>query len=158
MMESLLQPESRDAVRRRAARLEPTTPARWGRFTAPRMLGHVIQSLRMMTGELAVPVAPVPWVVRRTPVRQLLIYVLPLPRGLPTSPELLTRPATEPAAHTSATWAAERAELERTLDMIGARSADARWPIHPAFGPLTGRAWGVQQYRHLDHHFRQFGV
>lgn len=28
---------------------------------------------------------------------------------------------------------------------------------HPFFGPLTPNEWAVQQYKHLDHHLRQFG-
>ena len=103
MPHSLLDARARDALRVRAARLQPTTPARWGRFTAPHMLAHAIQSLRMMTGELAVPV-------------------------------------------------------ERVLHTIGARERGAAWPTHPAFGPTSGRESGVLQYRHLDHHFRQFGL
>lgn len=30
--------------------------------------------------------------------------------------------------------------------------------IHGFFGPLTGKQWGETQYKHLDHHLRQFGV
>jgi hypothetical protein len=156
-MHSLLDARARDALRLRAARLQPETPARWGRFTAPQMLAHAIQSLRMMTGELAVPVERVPWPVRRAPLRQLLIYVLPFPKGLPTSRALLARPAADPAASPAA-WAEEHRELERVLHTIGARDPASAWPEHPAFGRMTGRDWGVLQYRHLDHHFRQFGL
>jgi len=31
-------------------------------------------------------------------------------------------------------------------------------PIHPAFGTFTNEQWGKMQYKHLDHHFRQFNV
>jgi hypothetical protein len=26
------------------------------------------------------------------------------------------------------------------------------------FGRISGRSWGALQYKHLDHHLRQFGV
>jgi hypothetical protein len=29
---------------------------------------------------------------------------------------------------------------------------------HPGFGRMSARDWDVLQYRHLDHHLRQFGV
>jgi len=157
-MHSLLNAASRDAIRERAARLQPDAPARWGRFTAPQMLSHAIQSLRMMTGELAVAGAPVPWVVRHAPLRHLLIYVLPFPKGLPTSPELLARPAADPASMSPARWADEQQELARALERIEARASATDWPAHPAFGAMTGRDWGVLQDRHLAHHFAQFGV
>ena len=30
--------------------------------------------------------------------------------------------------------------------------------IHPAFGPLTKKQWGLAAWKHMDHHLRQFGV
>ena len=32
------------------------------------------------------------------------------------------------------------------------------WPIHPFFGNFTTEQRGQIQYKHLDHHLRQFGV
>jgi hypothetical protein len=157
-MRSLLKPRWRESIRERAAGLRPESSARWGRFTAPQMLAHAIQSLRMMTGELPVPAERVPWVVRHAPLRQLLIYVLPFPKGLPTSAALLSRPAAEPSTISAVAWAEEQRELAHVLETIGARAAGGGWPEHPASGPMDGRDWGVLQYRHIDHHLRQFGL
>ncbi|WP_422348894.1 DUF1569 domain-containing protein [Flagellimonas sp.] len=33
-----------------------------------------------------------------------------------------------------------------------------QWDPHPAFGHFTPEQWGQMQYKHLDHHLRQFGV
>lgn len=30
--------------------------------------------------------------------------------------------------------------------------------IHPAFGNLTQKEWGIAAWMHIDHHLRQFGV
>ena len=32
------------------------------------------------------------------------------------------------------------------------------WNPHPIFGSFTPQQWGQMQYKHLDHHLRQFGV
>ena len=32
------------------------------------------------------------------------------------------------------------------------------WDPHPVFGSFTHEQWGQMQYKHLDHHLRQFGV
>jgi hypothetical protein len=37
-------------------------------------------------------------------------------------------------------------------------SPDSRYAAHPMFGPLTRREWMLWGYRHMDHHFRQFGI
>jgi hypothetical protein len=29
--------------------------------------------------------------------------------------------------------------------------------IHGFFGRMTGAEWGVTQFKHMDHHLRQFG-
>ena len=155
-MQSLLKPESRDALWQRTAALRPDTPARWGQFTAPQMLAHLIQSLRMTSGDLAIPPEPAPWVLSHAPLKHLLIYVLPIPKGMSTFPELLARPAAEPLNLSDPAWAEEQQAFRDALDAIGAMDPKGDWPDHGAFGPLTGSEWGALQYRHLDHHLRQF--
>lgn len=147
-MRSLRNDADREAVVARIARLSAATPARWGRMRAPEMLAHLTQSMRMATGDL--PVASKRVFLRLPPFKQLAMYWLPLPKGLPTAPELLTR---RPSV-----WNAEVATLRDALDEFARRPADAAWPLHPVFGELDARQWGVQQYRHFDHHLRQFGV
>jgi hypothetical protein len=44
------------------------------------------------------------------------------------------------------------------LDRFDGRASDRDWPVHPIFGTLSPLAWGVLVYRHVDHHFTQFGV
>ena len=121
------------------------------------MLAHVIQSLRMMTGDVSVAMPRGPWVVRHAPLKHLLIYVLPFPRGLPTSPELLARPSAGEHA-SAAEWAEELRAFERALARIPEVAEAGAWPPHPAFEALSGREWAVLQRRHLEHHFRQFGL
>ena len=29
---------------------------------------------------------------------------------------------------------------------------------HPVFGEFTAEQWGKMQYKHLNHHFSQFGI
>ena len=156
-MHSLTTAESRRLLLHRTAALRPDTPARWGSFTSPRMLAHLIQSLRMTCGELPIPPEAAPWVLRHAPLKHLLIYVLPFPKGMSTFPELLSRPAMESGEISAAAWAEELKVFAEALEAVGAMDPHGKWPDHGAFGPLTGREWGVLQYRHLDHHLRQFG-
>jgi hypothetical protein len=132
----------------RLASLTPGTPARWGAFDAPRMVAHLTQSLRMATGDL--PVGFHRTVLRFPLIKHLAIYLLPLPKGLPTAPELLAR---EPAH-----WDADVAALQEAMEIFARRPRATAWPVHPVFGPMTSGQWAVQQYRHCDHHLRQFGA
>jgi hypothetical protein len=148
-MPSLWQPEARARLRTRLAALRPDAGPLWGKMNAQQMLAHVNDALRMATGEL--PVKPRKLPVRFWPIKQLMIYVLPFPKGVPTARELLAR-------IDGAQFAQETAAFPAELEKFASQPAHARLPAHPAFGPLTRRAWGVLAYRHVDHHFRQFGV
>ena len=138
----------RSNLQDRLMALGPGSSPRWGRLSAPQMICHLAESLRMASGDLVA--APKQLPIRFTPLKQLLIYCVPIPKGAPTLPELLAR---EPAA-----WEADVAEVRHLLDQLAARKPDGNWPDHPAFGRLHGRTWGVLVYRHMDHHLRQFGV
>ena len=50
------------------------------------MLAHLNDSYRMCLGELKVKSKHLP--LRYTPIKQLVIYVAPFPKGAPTAPEL----------------------------------------------------------------------
>jgi hypothetical protein len=148
-MMSLWQPEARARLRTRLGALRPDAPPLWGKMNCPQVLAHVNDALRMATGEL--PVAPRKLLLRFPPLKQLMVYVVPMPKGIPTARELVAR-------IDRAQFAEEAAAFPEMLEKFASRPADARMPAHPAFGPLTRRAWGVLAYRHVDHHFRQFGV
>lgn len=36
--------------------------------------------------------------------------------------------------------------------------APSTWSASRVFGRISGSSWGVLEYKHLDHHLRQFGV
>lgn len=148
-MPSLWQPRARTRLLTRLAELRPDAPPRWGRMTCSQMLAHVNDALRMAIGELAT--APRPGPMRYPPLKQLIVYLLPIPRGVPTAPELLGR-------IDRARWDQETAAFPSLVERFASRPANAPLPAHPAFGALSRRGWGVLAYRHVDHHFSQFGV
>ncbi len=137
-------------MRDRVARLTPERASGWGKMSAPQMVCHLADSLKMALGELQVASKNLP--IRYPPLKQLIVYVAPFPKNAPTAPELLARPPRD--------WPAEIAELQALVDRFAARGRDAHapWPDHPAFGTMSHRAWGVLTYRHMDHHLRQFGA
>jgi len=133
----------------RLGRLSPDAERKWGRMSAPQMLAHVVDCMRMSLGDLRVPSKNLP--LRFTPIKQVVIYLLPFPKSAPTAPEVIARPPVD--------WPSECRSLTMLFEQFAARERSSPdWPDHPAFGRLTGNTWGVLMYRHTDHHFRQFGV
>jgi hypothetical protein len=116
-------------------------------MNAPRMLAHLVDWMQMAKGELQT--AAKKRILRYPPLKQLAIYWLPFPRGVPTAQELIKREAFD--------WAGEHAAVCRHVQSFDQLDPKAIWPEHPAFGKLTPKAWGVLGYRHMDHHLRQFG-
>ena len=132
----------------RLDRLRADASPGWGKFTAPQMVCHLVDSLKMASGELPVRSKRLP--IRFPPLKQLIVYWLPFPKGAPTAPELLARTPSE--------WHGEIQELKRDLAAFHERGPEGPLVPHPAFGMLSRRAWGVLVYRHMDHHLKQFGV
>jgi len=147
-MKSIWNPEDQRSLKARVQRLTPALTARWGRFTAPQMVAHLCDSMRMASSELPVATRKMP--IRYPPLKQLIIYVLPFPKSAPTAPELLVRAPGD--------FAADCAELGRRLDAVAKAGPSALAREHPAFGTMNESLWGVLIYRHVDHHLSQFGV
>jgi hypothetical protein len=147
-MKSLLEAGTRQAVLARIERIDGSSKSLWGHFTASEMLAHLSQSLKMAVGELPTVSAKLP--IRFFPLKQLVVYLVPFPKGVPTSPELLAA-ASDPMEKS-------KEELRRLFPKFAETGVQGKWPEHPAFGSLTTRAWGVLMYRHTDHHLRQFGL
>ncbi len=148
-MGSILNEGDRATIDRRVRSLSVSSTGRWGSMDVTGMLKHLRLSTRMALGEL-----PVPSVNKRAfqmfPLKHLILYVLPFPKGAPTAPRL------KPDVVES--FEEERAAVLELLERIGTGLRDGVGPTHPLFGPLTWREWGVVTYKHADHHLRQFGA
>jgi len=120
----------------------------WGRMSCPQMVVHLTDACRMYLGDLSAPFKSSP--VQYPPLKQLIVYVLPFPRGVPTARALLAR--------TPGEWQAELDLFCQELGRMVSARGRAEWPRHPIFGRLSPRAYGVLAWRHADHHLRQFGV
>jgi hypothetical protein len=145
-MPTLLHSPEREAIVQRLRRLRPTSQPSWGKLTAPKMVCHLADSLRVGLGDLSTQ--RIDTLPRRTLLKWLVVYspVAP-PRGkVQTAPEMLTSAPTN--------WEEDVAALEQLVARISSGSTTA---VHPFFGPLTTGGWCRLSWKHLDHHLRQFG-
>ena len=84
------------------------------------MVCHLTDALRMVSGQLRV--APKNLPIRFTPLKQLIIYCMPFPKGAPTAPELRARQPTE--------WQGEVAMLRTELEALVTRGAAGALLVH----------------------------
>ena len=148
-MKSLWQDDVRSSVLSRVDKVDADAQRQWGTMTPERMLAHLTESMKMCVGEMTPRPKRVP--LRFFPLKQLAIYLMPFPKGLPTAPELV-------AFSPEAAIEESKDELRRLFTLFAGRRGEKSWPNHPAFGTMSAGAWGVLAYRHFDHHLRQFGV
>ena len=148
-MGSILNEDNRTEIVNRMQSLSASSTGRWGTLDVAGMLQHLRLSARMTLGELPT-VSANKRAFQVFPLKHLLLYVLPFPKGAPTSTEL------KPGA--AASFEEERTALLEMLERIGTGPREGAGPDHPLFGPLTWREWGVVTYKHADQHLRQFGA
>jgi hypothetical protein len=145
---TIFDPAARAALLARIDGLDATAAARWGKFTAPRMVSHLISTLRLALGEE--PCKDRPSFLSNRVVRHLVIHVLPFPRGAPTAREMLSR-APE-------SWPLDIAALKSLIERAAANGRDGAWARHPLFGAISAHDWGVLIHKHVNHHLTQFGA
>ncbi len=135
----------------RIDQLRPDSPSAWGTMSAPQMVCHLTDAMKVTLGEIPAEFRPGPLASRF--VRWLIVSVLPIPPG---------RAKTLPAFITSRPddWAQDVTMLKDKFGEVVARgrSANPSWAIHPAFGAMSTKQWGLLTAKHMDHHLRQFGV
>ena len=145
-------PSLRDETVRRdlVQRLQALTAAKkpkWGKLDAPRVLCHLSDALAMSVGQISVQPMNRK-VFHHFPLKHLIIYVFPFPKGAPTAPELLSTAPQD--------FDTDQRRVVELIDRLAA-APKAKGPEHPFFGLLTNEEWNVLQWKHIDHHLQQFG-
>jgi hypothetical protein len=123
----------------------------WGKMSINQMMSHLVQ-----TGELPfeASLADRSNFLSRTLLKPLVLYVLPMPKDVKTSPEMSQlekgRKPTE--------FEADRSLAIDAINKIGDLAADHDCKYHPFFGKMSAKEWAVIAHKHIDHHLKQFGA
>jgi len=147
-MKSLLTAEGHNEITNRISKLSESSERQWGKMTVGQMAWHCQYPLKLAIKNKA-NTSKGNWFIK-TFFKKSLYNDKPWRKGLPTSPELKAK---EPKDFKS------ESELLKTLvdDFHALKDRDIWYP-HPMFGRFTPEQWGQLQYKHLDHHLKQFGV
>ena len=134
----------------RLNRLQPHSRARWGKMNSHQMVCHLVDTFRAVAGEK--PVSSVVNLFGRTLLRWGALHIpVPWLHGIPTRPEIAQGVGGTPPA----LWADDVAELHRRITEFPRLE---QFEQHPMMGTLSLDEWRIWGYRHVDHHFRQFGL
>jgi hypothetical protein len=149
-LRTLLNASDRGSILERVALVRRDATARWGAMDASQMMRHLAEALGASLGDVHHQPYNRPLFHTRI-VKYVFIRVLPFPRNAPTAPELRIVEAAE--------LDVERARVTELLVRYGEQPSDADPHVeHPLFGPMSHAEWAELEYKHVDHHLRQFGM
>ncbi len=149
-MRTVFDEKDRVALLARLAKLKHDQAPGWGTLTAPKLVAHLGDQLRMALGDLVCE--PVPSIWHHPIFRSVFLYT-PGPARAKNQvgpPEAFSTPPTS--------WEADLQAVRTLMDRLVDKDPASQWPDHPNLGRMSRRAWGVFTYDHFDHHLRQFGV
>ena len=152
-MKTLARADDRAEILRRVRLVSADARPRWGRMSAPQMICHLSDALRIAMG--AMTASPATGLLERTVVKWIALHApLRWPPGIRTRPEIDQQVGgTRPGE-----FAADVAQLEAALALFTAEPRTFDWAAHPIFGRLSDREWLRWGYLHMNHHLRQFRV
>ena len=131
----------------RIENLDMAASPAWGTLTAPRLIAHLIDSLLFARGAKVLEIKKPP-LVPKWLIKWLTIYSpMPWPKGIKAPPSFFEYDPQE--------FDADKQELIKQLDAFIALP-DSHATDHPLMGRLSKKDWDHLNYRHFNHHFRQF--
>ncbi|MEM9819621.1 MAG: DUF1569 domain-containing protein [Bacteroidota bacterium] len=135
----------------RLASLEASTSPQWGKMDAPKMLAHLCVSYDMAYGAIKVNNSAFKKLLFKLFVKKAVVGEKPYPKNSRTAPEFIIK-SDKDFEQEKARFIAyvKRVEKDGVAVFEGKES--------PSFGPLSAGEWSILFYKHLDHHFRQFGI
>lgn len=135
----------------RLNKISADTKPNWGKMNAGQLMAHLNIAYDICYGKIGKkPNFIVKWALKKF-VKSKVVGEEPYKKNGQTSPEFIIKGDRD--------FEKEKAILIKYIketEQKGAAYFEGRESI--SFGELTAREWSNQFYKHLDHHFTQFGV
>lgn len=147
-MRSVFEVDVFEELNARLDRLGVESRAQWGKMNVGQMLTHVNTPLEGQLGKVQSDEKGN--FLFRLLFKKMLYSDKPFGRNLPTAKSFVITDVRD--------FEREHARLKANLLEAKEKGLKGSWARHPAFGVYTPAQHGMMIYKHLDHHFRQFGV
>ena len=149
-MKSLFDSETRTEILNRIDKLSESSEREWGKMEVGQMLHHCQFPLKVALGKHTIKKPNLFMRLMLKGFKKTMYDDKPWKPNLPTGPGFKVEDEKD--------FSEEKKVLIGLIDnFYWDRSQKDREP-HPSFGYFTYDQWGQMQYKHLDHHLRQFGV
>jgi hypothetical protein len=149
-MKNLFDAATAEEVNERLTQLRPDSERLWGKMSSAQALAHCSAAMEVAVGLKFPPRAFMGRLFGRI-AKSSMLSEKPVPRNLPTDKSFVVEDERD--------FAVERQRLQGLVERFAAGGpAGCTKHPHSFFGPMTPQEWAELNYKHLDHHLRQFGV
>jgi len=134
----------------RIEKLTSNSERQWGKMTVAQMLAHCNVSLETAMGLNNIPRVFIGRVIAPF-IRKDILSEKPFGKNSPTDKSYIFSD--------NLNFAEQKAKVKTSIIKFfeGGMSQCTTHP-HPFFGRFSPEQWAIFQWKHLDHHLRQFGV
>ena len=149
-MKSIFNLDDKNDIINRIEQLHPDSKPMWGKMSVSQMLAHCIVPTKISTGDIPGKQNIVGILFGKIAKRKM-VREEPFKKNLPTDSSFVVK-------HNPDFYKSQQ-ELKALIEKL--YSTDRNELVqrkHPFFGKLTVDEWGLLNYKHFDHHLRQFGV
>ncbi|MDE3234736.1 MAG: DUF1569 domain-containing protein [Bacteroidota bacterium] len=149
-MPSLFEPAVAQSIEQRIQSLQSNYERQWGKMSLSQMMAHVRFVMELGTGEKTEKITLLGKLLSPI-IKKVALSKQPYKQGLPTGASFIIKEEKN--------FEEEKEKLLQTYHhFVSAGEAGVAGKSHPAFGKLTAEEWGFSQWKHLDHHLRQFNA
>lgn len=150
-MKSLFKQSDVEELITRINKVTPESKPLWGKMNAAQLMAHCIAPLKMAHGEIPSKRNLMSLLFGKMFKKKYIIRNAVFPKNLPTDPHFLVPNPMQ--------FEMERNRLIQKLQEFSAKGPNGITnKVHSFFGPMIAEEWDILQYKHLDHHLKQFGV
>ena len=147
-MKTMFQKETYEEIVSRLDKINHTDQAKWGKMSVDQMLAHCVETVRVAAGDKIIKRSLLGYILGPL-VKKDYVSEKPFGMNSPTAPEFKIVDKRD--------FEKEKQQLIFWIEKFHSGGVDqvTKYP-HGFFGHLTPEQWALTQYKHLDHHFRQF--
>lgn len=149
-MNDLLNADESQAIVKRIESLTPQSNAEWGKMDVAQALAHCVPPLEIALGDRTLKRGLIGLLFGGM-ARKKLLKETPFDRNMPTAPSFKVTDTRDLDRE-------KKVVTSLVVRFTEAGRAGLEGKVHPFFGALTPEEWSHLQWKHLDHHLRQFGA
>ena len=149
-MKSIFDVSAYSEIIDRVELLNEDSTGQWGKMDVAQMLSHCQNPLAVALGRKSLKKPNFFMKMIYKSFKSALYNDRPWKKNLGTSPEYVV--------DSNKDFSKEKIALKEILTDFYEMRTQEKWDPHPVFGQFTQDQWGKLQYKHLDHHLKQFGV